>query len=156
MSNPTLNTIISGLATALAGSDDIAEWVQTKYTDDALQQIYIGVDPEHPPVPDGAPVIEIATGKRRRDLDIRCVKHQVMIGVFVPCTAVTDADNVHTSTGVSWTNEFASLVEHACIKYMHDNHILWHPSDGFPDGALGKTFRAVWSMDVSVRDVIVY
>jgi hypothetical protein len=159
LSNPTINTIIVGLAEAIGADSGIAEWVADHYGDDATHHVHIGIDYDHPPVPqEDGPIIEIATGKRRRDLDARCQVHQVQLGTLVYSTGYTTGtdSNVHISTGVGWVNDLAVMVEHAAVKYFHDNHILWHTSDGLPDSSGGNTYRAVWTVDVSVRDVIVY
>jgi hypothetical protein len=156
LSNPTLNSIISGLATAIGSDADIAEWVGDHYGEGAFHQVHIGIDYDHPPHPEDGPIIEIATGKRRRNLDTRCTVHQVQLGAVLHTASTTTTSNVHIRHGVEWVNDLAVLMEHAAIKYFHDNHILWAPSDGMPDASGGNTYRAVWTVDVSVRDVITY
>lgn len=156
MSNPTLNSIISGLANAIGSDADIAEWVADKYGDDVLHQVHVGIDYDHPPHPEDGPVIEIATGKRRRNLDTRCTVHQLQLGTVLHTASTTTTGNVHVHHGAEWANDLAVLVEHAAIDYLREHQILWATSDGLPDASGGKVYRAVWTVDVSVRDVINY
>ncbi len=152
--NPTLNDILHGLVETLATDEAVTSWVQEHHGQDTTHQVHLGVDQEHPPRPEGCPVIEIATGKRRRNLDTRCVVHQVMVGVFVHCADRNDRDNTYAAKGVQWVNELALLVEHACIAWLRANNVLWHPAESFPDASMGRVFRAVWTLDISVRDML--
>ena len=151
-----MNEIISGLATAIGSDADIADWVVDNYGDDVSHHVHVGIDYDHPPHAEDGPIIEIATGKRRRNLDTHCRVHQVQLGTVLHSDGETTTGNVTIHDGVELVNELAGMVEHAAIKYFHDNHILWSTSDGLPDASGGKNYRAVWTVNVSVRDVIVY
>jgi hypothetical protein len=156
LSSQTLNSIISGLATAIGSDADITEWVVDHYGEDVLHQVHIGIDYDHPPHTEDGPIIEIATGKRRRHMDTYHQVHQVQLGTVLSSASTTTTGNVHIHHGVQWVNDLAVLVEHAAIEYLREHQILWSTSDGLPDASGGKVYRAVWAVDVSVRDVIAY
>ena len=88
----TINEVLDAITTALATDQDILDWSQTNFNTTHL--VYRPVDPERPPVTSQEPVIEIATGKRKRNRNTRCIEHQVLVACFIKNKEETTTDNI--------------------------------------------------------------
>lgn len=151
-----LNTILTNLAAALANDTDLATWCSANLGGE--HQVFLGVDPEHPPVPrDGAPVIEIATGERVRNLKNRHTEHTVLVGCMVYSNDTSTSGRLTTRTALTDANAFAAEAEHRAVQHLDAQGVLWRPEKiDAPDAFGGHAYRAVWGVTVSVYSPATY
>ncbi len=148
----TLNDILTAIAEGLASDETLSTWCELNLGDQP--SIYLGIDPDQPPK-GSEPLIEIATGSRRRNLDTNSVEHQIMVGCMYRDRDLTVTDRLTVNNAMTLTNDMAERVELAVVNILDNNHILWQPDKADLPDALGLgAARAVWCFRVSVRSVI--